>query len=243
MNRPLISVILPVYNGAQTLEAALQSITSQTYRSVELIVVDGKSTDRTPDILQTHREAITVLITETDEGIYDAINKGIRRSSGEWIYILGADDALASSDIFEKALSHVAAETRLIIGDVAYTGEKQSLVPRLHQSKWSSQLWWRNTLHQQGALYHSSLFANVQFNTRYRILGDYDFHLHLYAAGIKAEKKVITIAQCAAQGTSKRFDTKLYLEEITLKRQRLPLAIFMLNVPLIFLKYLLKQLP
>ena len=140
MNRPLISVILPVYNGAQTLEAALHSITSQTYRPVELIVVDGKSTDRTAEILKTHRDAVSVLISESDDGIYDAINKGIRRSSGEWIYILGADDALASSDIFEKALSHVAAETRLIMGDVVYTGEKQSLVPRVHHSAWSSQL-------------------------------------------------------------------------------------------------------
>lgn len=243
MNRPLISVILPVYNGAQTLEAALHSITSQTYHPVELIVVDGISSDRTPEILHNHRDDFSVLISEADDGIYDAINKGILRSSGEWIYILGADDVLASSDIFEKVLSHVTAETRLIIGNVAYTGEKQSLVPRIHHSAWSKQLWWRNTLHQQGALYHRSLFADVQFNTRYRVLGDYDFHLHLFAAGVNAEKKAVTIAHCAAQGTSKRFNTKLYLEEIALKRQRLPLAIFMLNVPLIFLKYLLKQLP
>ena len=243
MNRPLISVILPVFNGADTLEAALHSIVSQTYRPVELIVVDGKSSDRTLDILHSHRDAVSVLISESDCGIYDAINKGIRRSSGEWIYILGADDALASSDTFEKMLSLVEPQTRLIIGDVAYTGEKQSLVPRVHQSKWSRQLWWRNTLHQQGALYHRSLFADIQFNIHYRILGDYDFHLQLFNAGVKAEKKLITVANCAAQGTSKRFNRKLYCEEIALKKQHLPFAILMLNVPLIFLKYLLKQLP
>ncbi|MFN5620939.1 MAG: glycosyltransferase family 2 protein [Flavobacteriales bacterium] len=243
MNLPLVSVILPVFNGAQTLEAALHSITSQEYAPLELIVVDGQSTDGTTDILAKYSAAIVVLISEPDQGIYDAINKGIRKSTGEWIYILGADDTLADSGVLQQMLSTVGADTKLILGNVEYTGEKQSLVPRVHHSSWSSRLYWRNTVHQQGALYHRSLFSDASFDSRYRILGDYDFHLKLYRQAIKTEQHPVIVARCAAQGTSKRFSWKLYGEEITLKRRRLSMLLWVINLPIICAKYALKQLP
>lgn len=243
MNNSVVSVIIPVYNGARTLEAALHSVISQSYSSIELIVVDGQSTDQTLRIVEIYRHAIHTLISEPDRGIYDAINKGIQQSSGQWIYILGADDALASQESLEKMLSKVKVGTQLITGDVEYTGEKQSFVPRIHRSYWSDKLYWRNTVHQQGALYHRSLFDDFRFDTRYRILGDYDFHLNLYRQGINTEHRTHLIARCAAQGTSKRFGRELYLEEIKLKRRRIPVILWLLNLPVILAKYLLKQLP
>jgi glycosyltransferase involved in cell wall biosynthesis len=243
MNQPLVSVILPVFNAAATLEAALESIVSQSYPFIELIVVDGYSTDDTPRIISTYSKHINHLISEADHGIYDAINKGIAKSSGEWIYILGADDCLASARAIETMISNAAKNVTLLYGDVLYVGDKQSLVPRTHKSIWSRQLWWRNTLHQQGALYHRSLFNDFRFDTRFRILGDYDFHLRLFQHNIKTAYTHITVAHCAAQGTSKKFSGKLYREEIILKKKRLPFIVWLVNLPLILIKYVLKQLP
>ena len=81
MGRPKISVIVPVFNGARTLETSLHSVWTQTYQAYELLVIDGASTDGTLSILQANKERIHVWLSEPDKGVYDAINKGIESST------------------------------------------------------------------------------------------------------------------------------------------------------------------
>lgn len=240
MSQPLISIILPVFNSANTIQATLDSILVQDYGKREIIVVDGLSTDGSIEILRRYESELSSVIIERDKGVFDAVNKGIIQSRGEWIYIIGADDYLASSDVLSKLVAGLDATAQLIIGNVDYIGTKHALVPRRHVSSWSGMIRMRNTLHQQGALYHRSLFDSFRFNTAYAVLADYDFHLYLYAKDIRVQRVEITIACCAAQGLSKQFGSKLYREEFAIKRQRLPLIYLLLNVPWIMLKYLIK---
>ena len=90
----LISIIIATYNSEQSLAKCLDSIISQKCGSVELIVVDGHSTDRTMEILRTAETDIDHLVSETDEGIYDAWNKGLSLAEGSWIMFVGSDDEL-----------------------------------------------------------------------------------------------------------------------------------------------------
>ena len=91
METPKVSVIIPTYNSEKTIEKALLSVLIQTYCNVECLVIDGSSKDKTIDIVQKFEDKI-VFISEKDNGIYHAMNKGIELSSGEWLLFLGSDD-------------------------------------------------------------------------------------------------------------------------------------------------------
>ncbi len=242
MGRPKISVIVPVFNGARTLETSLHSVWTQTYQAYELLVIDGASTDGTLSILQANKERIHVWLSEPDKGVYDAINKGIERAKGEWIFILGSDDVLAEQDVLERMAKHLLDNKLLFFGNVRNLHTKQSMVKELHTSSLGMEIYIRNTLHQQSAFYNSRLFDNTLFDTSLRVLGDYDFHLSLYQRGIRGEHVDLLVARCDASGLSKQFNWALYREELWMKSKRIGLLATTLLSPLIVAKFLFKQL-
>ena len=91
-NKPLITIITVVLNNKKKLDKALKSILSQSYKNIELIVIDGGSTDGTKNTIKKYQKKINYCISEKDDGIYDAINKGIKKSTGDIIGILHSDD-------------------------------------------------------------------------------------------------------------------------------------------------------
>ena len=100
-----ISVITVCYNCKDDLELTINSVLSQTYNKIEFIVVDGGSKDGTKDVLEKYRDRIDVCISEPDNGIYDAMNKGIAYSSGEWLIFMNAGDRFCDVDVLEKVFS------------------------------------------------------------------------------------------------------------------------------------------
>ena len=100
-NKPFISVITPVRNGAETIQRTIDSIRKQSYKSFEYIIVDGLSNDNTEQIIMQNESFVDIYIKEEDEGIYDAMNKGIELANGEYISIINSDDYL-SPDAFKK---------------------------------------------------------------------------------------------------------------------------------------------
>jgi glycosyltransferase involved in cell wall biosynthesis len=92
MNNPLISIITVVYNGATTLEQTMLSVINQTYKNIEYIIIDGGSTDGTVDIIKKYENKLAYWVSESDKGIYDAMNKGIDKATGELIGIINSDD-------------------------------------------------------------------------------------------------------------------------------------------------------
>ena len=205
MSQPTISIIIPVFNARRTLDSALRSVWDQSLRAHEIIVIDGGSTDGTTDLIKNHQANITLWISERDSGVYDAINKGIQKATGDWIYILGSDDRLASNDVLETITPHFTSSSSLVFGSVRNINIKQSMVPEVHISSMGAGLYVRNTLHQQSAFYRRSLFANQYFDTSLKVLADYDFHLHLLLLGEHGQQVDLVIAECEASGLSKQF--------------------------------------
>jgi glycosyltransferase involved in cell wall biosynthesis len=111
-----ISIITVTYNSAQTLEQTIQSVLLQDYENVEYIIVDGKSTDDTLSIIRNYRHKIDHFISEKDNGIYDAINKGIALATGDIIGILHADDFY----MHDNVLSHVTETFKKNNADAVY---------------------------------------------------------------------------------------------------------------------------
>lgn len=95
---PKFSIITVTYNAAKVLEDTIQSIVTQTYKNLEYIIVDGGSTDETLDIIHKYQEHITTVISEPDQGLYDAMNKGIKLATGDYLCFLNAGDGLHEDD-------------------------------------------------------------------------------------------------------------------------------------------------
>lgn len=89
---PLISIITVVFNGEKYLQQTIDSVRNQSYKNIEYIIVDGGSTDKTISIIKTNKDTITKWVTEPDKGLYDAMNKGVKMSSGVLIGIVNSDD-------------------------------------------------------------------------------------------------------------------------------------------------------
>lgn len=118
---PLFSIIIPTFNADKTLARALDSIASQTFKGLEVLIQDGQSTDRTLAIAETFKEKIPQLTitSEDDYGIYDGMNKALERVTGEYIYFMGSDDAFFDTDVLkEVAYEFMENPVDVIYGDV-----------------------------------------------------------------------------------------------------------------------------
>jgi len=233
------TVVIPTFRDARIAQA-LDSIASQKNIQVEVVVVDGANEPASFHSLPSYPFPIT-FIHEKDNGVYDAMNKGISKAQGTWIYILGSDDVLSNENALSNLISY-GAQAELVFGNVENTGLSHSATTKIHTPSFPKGMRWKHTLHQQGVIYKRSLFQERTFNTDYKILGDYEFHFQLKNKNVKAEYVNETVAQCDANGLSKRYVWKLYAEEIRLKKEHLNVLEWLLVVPFVISKYVFKKL-
>lgn len=119
-----VSIITAVRNARETVGDAIESILAQSYQDIEMVVIDGASTDGTLDALKRYAERLHVLISEPDQGIYDALNKGIARASGDIIGFLHADDVLAGRHAVESiAAAFSDPSVSAVYGDLVYVSK------------------------------------------------------------------------------------------------------------------------
>lgn len=174
-----ISVVTAVYNRKKTVGEALESLFSQRYTGWESVVIDGGSTDGTLDVLQRFRSRISVLISEPDRGIYDALNKGIRASTGDAIGFLHADDALASDRVLGLIAEKFAdPSVEAVYGDLVYVRESDTahVVRHWRAGEYSRSKLARGWMPPHPTFYvRRSVYQQLgDFDTRYRIAADYD---------------------------------------------------------------------
>jgi glycosyltransferase involved in cell wall biosynthesis len=180
---PRISVIIAVFNGQSTLQQCLDSVTQQVYKNVEIIVIDGGSTDESVGILKKNDSLIDYWISEPDRGVYNAWNKALEKAGGDWICFLGADDYFWDTDVLTKMadqLCRMAKETSLVYGQVMLlTASGESIYP-IGQA-WpdiNEQLKKMMCIPHPGAMHRKSFFDdNGSFDESYKISGDYELLL------------------------------------------------------------------
>jgi glycosyltransferase involved in cell wall biosynthesis len=233
------SVVIPTFRDNR-IAAALASLSIQKNIQLEVIVVDGANEPEAFQSLPTYSFPIT-FIHEKDNGVYDAMNKGISKAQGTWIYILGSDDVLANDNTLSNLISR-GSQADIIFGNVENTGLSHSATTKIHIPSFPNGMIWKHTLHQQGVLYRRALFQERNFKTSYQILGDYEFHFHLKNKNVKVEYVNETVARCDANGLSKRYVWKLYKEEIRLKKEHLNALEWLMVVPFVISKYVFKNL-
>jgi glycosyltransferase involved in cell wall biosynthesis len=178
---PSVSVIVATLNSAGTLPACIDSVSAQEGVSVELLVVDGGSTDGTAQILEANDASIAHWVSEPDRGVYHAWNKALGRATGRWVCFLGADDRLAGSGTL-KTLVDLGERTGadLVCSRVRYRASEKAGSSVVGQPwDWSKMTRFMCVAHP-GLLHRRSLFDRFgQFSEVYRIAGDYEYLLRL----------------------------------------------------------------
>ena len=126
-NHLKVTIITVVFNGEDTIRDCIESVIGQSYPAIEYVIIDGKSTDKTPEIIANFGTKIDVFLSEKDNGIYDAMNKGIARSTGEIIGILNADDFYRDPFVIEKIVATLnATQADGVYGDLVYVDNKNT---------------------------------------------------------------------------------------------------------------------
>jgi glycosyltransferase involved in cell wall biosynthesis len=173
--KPLITVITVTYNEYKTIEKTIKSVIDQTYDNVEFIIIDGGSSDGTVDVLKNYNDNIDYWISEKDNGVYDAINKAIRISNGDWILVLGSNDAFYEKTTLAQIAPYLLHSNYVYYGDVYCPSRKITYGGRFNTFR----LFYENIPHQ-GLFYPRNIFKRYQYNLNYKICADYDLAIRCF---------------------------------------------------------------
>lgn len=175
----LISIVTVVYNGAEHLEQTINSVINQTYGNIEYIVIDGGSTDGSFEIASKYRDRIAHLISEPDEGLYDAMNKGISLAKGDFIGLLNSDDWL-ETDAIERIVvgikNHPGVE--IIHGDRLDVDIKGTTRIRKYNPSKAKLLYYGMTYNHPSMYISKKIYSSNKYNTKLKIKADYQFVLN-----------------------------------------------------------------
>lgn len=172
-DKPLVSVVTVVFNGEKYLAETILSVIGQSYDNVEYIIIDGGSTDRTLAILKKYEGQIDYWVSEEDDGLYDAMNKGIDLFLGEWIYFIGADDVLVR-DSLRKMNFYKQRTNEVHYGDV-YMPKKHQIY---HGMFSNCKLMLMNICHQS-IFYGKETINNKHFILNYKTFSDYAMNIRI----------------------------------------------------------------
>jgi glycosyltransferase involved in cell wall biosynthesis len=177
---PLITVVTVVYNGAALLDKTIQSVTTQRYAPIEYIVIDGASTDGTMDIVKKYKMRITKWLSEKDTGIYNAMNKGIRMASGEWICFLNCGDVFVDSESVGKVAEEIAsdkANAAVIYGNILIAQADGTYKEKVAKEPGNLH---RMFFCHQSAFVKTGVMRQYLFDERYKMSADLKFFKQCY---------------------------------------------------------------
>jgi glycosyltransferase involved in cell wall biosynthesis len=195
---PKITIITISFNTERFIEGTILSVIHQQYVNVEYIIIDGGSTDGTSEIVSKYMDKISLYVSEPDNGIYDAMNKGVSYATGEWILFMNAGDSFYSADVIDNVFHEgIDDDIVAVYGKVnmKYEGWDVITMPDTLD---------RMSVHMPFS--HQAVFVRADYHKKYpfsglyKIAADYDFFYHLYIEGLSFKYVDIVIANYDAIG-------------------------------------------
>ena len=191
-----VTVVTAVLNDAGHIEQTILSVISQTDIEIEYIIVDGGSKDGTLELIGKYKDKISLLISESDRGVYDSMNKGIKYSTGDFVYFLNSGDVLLNPSILSKIkFEDVNVRNTIIYGNVvvAYGNIEALEKPRPF---FNSKMKFKGIgICHQSMFFPGELIRNEKYDLSYNIAADYDLAYRLWRKGTVFLYKDITIAK------------------------------------------------
>ncbi|MFZ5998462.1 MAG: glycosyltransferase family 2 protein [Nitrospirota bacterium] len=177
-----VSIITAVFNNKACIEDCIKSVSGQTYKDIEYIIIDGESTDGTVDIIKEHGNGISKWISKPDKGIYDALNKGLRLATGDIVGFLHADDLYADKRVIERVVSEMTKHNvDSCYGDLLYVDKHdiEKIIRFWKSCNYASNLFYRGWMPPHPSFFvKKKIYDNYgYFNTGFRIAADYELML------------------------------------------------------------------
>jgi len=179
-NKPLLSIITVVYNGAETIEKTIRSVIHQTYPYIEYIIIDGASKDGTQQIIEQYQDKITYWQSKPDKGLYDAMNQGLQRATGEYVWFLNSGDCIIHSQIAENIFSFDAT-SEVFYGETLLV-DSNDVEIGLRRKKTPEKLTWKSFKNGM-VVSHQAIIVKRNlaglYNTNYKFSADFDWALQI----------------------------------------------------------------
>ncbi len=227
---PALSVITVVYNNVRDIERTMLSVLNQTYQNIEYIIVDGKSNDGTLQVIEKYKTRIAKLISEKDEGIYDAMNKGLTLATGDYVIFMNSGDGFYAQDTVEKVFASSPdadiyyGETEMINDEGESLGQRRHKAPA--QFNWRSFKYGMSVSHQ--AIYIRRSLTEP-YDPQYQLSADIDWIIR----AAKKAKKIVNVNQYVARylvgGMSKTKHSQSLQERFNIMKQYYGLIPTVLN--------------
>lgn len=178
------SIVTVTFNCEDSIEKTMQSVFRQTYRSYEYLIIDGASTDRTPDLIRRHAGKLAAFVSEKDQGIYDAMNKGARLAHGKWILFLNSGDVLADESVLEKVAKITTTTTSdIVYGDMLLRKNGHLTIRTALEPANRHRMYFCH----QSAFTRTAVMKAIPFDLRFKLAGDYCFFKQCYLSGYRFE--------------------------------------------------------
>ena len=204
MNKIKYSIITVCYNAGNSIERTISSVLKQTFRSKEYIIIDGASKDNTINIINKHINDVDLFITEPDNGIYDAMNKGISNSSGEYLIFMNAGDIFVSDDVLEN-VSNQLNNYPIVHGNIIrcynHTRRRNSGITKENPQIMDFLF---DTFHHQASFIKKEIFEMYGgYSTKTKLCSDWKFFFDcVILKGVKAHYINVDIAYFMMDGIS-----------------------------------------
>jgi glycosyltransferase involved in cell wall biosynthesis len=198
--RPRVTIVTVNYNMRDGLEKTIRSVISQTYRNLEYIIVDGASRDGSVDVIRRYESRITKWTSEPDKNLYDAMNKGARSATGEWLLFMNSGDCFVDDEVVEDIFREPVENSDIIYGHVLWRYDRQNFSQTVRAAS-------PETLPQRMFCSHQSLFARTQILRQHPfdldlLISDYDFLVNCLSLGKRFSLVDRTVAAITKGGRS-----------------------------------------
>ena len=206
---PKFSVITVCYNAQATIEDTIQSVIAQTYHHVEYIIVDGASKDRTLSIINRYRDRIATVVSEPDKGLYDAMNKGLRLATGDYVCFLNAGDSFHEDDTLQQMVHTLRELTELpdvLYGETELVDAEGHFV-RMRRLQAPEHLTWHSFRHGM-LVCHQAFFAKrtlaEPYDLSYRFSADFDWCIRIMKKSKVLHNTHLTLIDYLEEGMTTR---------------------------------------
>ena len=211
-----ITIITVVYNASQEIENTLISILEQDYLNKEFIVIDGGSSDGTLEVISKYKKDIDYFTSENDHGIYDAMNKGIEQSNGDWICFMNAGDRFYNKSTIKKLFEKKEIDDDILAGDCI--ADYKSFTKYIKTKNFNKIKYGMIFCHQS-VFVKASLYKRKNFDLKFKIASDFNFFYWCYLSKVNFKLINLPVSVISIGGLSDHLKYKVFIENRKIIRQ------------------------
>lgn len=203
---PVVSIITVVYNNRDSLEKTIKSVVSQTYPNIEFVIIDGFSDDGTLDVIRAYNEKIGYWLSEKDDGIYDAMNKGLKCSTGDYVWFINAGDQIPDPNTLQSVIDNDPA-VDVYYGDTMLIDENDNFLG-MRRLRPPEKLSWKSfgmgmVVCHQAIMIKRELVGH--YNLKYLIAADFDWVLNALKKSVIIENTHAVLVKYLREGFSRHY--------------------------------------